>query len=265
MPRLAVPELEDHPAFPVVLRDAMTGFLRVASEFIGVSAVAAPLVVEAMDAVGSEQIVDLCSGGGGPVLSLVRRLRERHGRAATATLTDKFPNLAAFDRAERELPDQVRGVRESIDATSVPDELRGVRTIFNAFHHLPPEVARAVLADAAQKRQPILSFEFVERSAQGLAVLGLIPTAVYALTPFIRPTQLSTLALTYLVPVLPMTVLWDGFASCLRAYSVRELEAMVAPLNSAEYHFRVERRRPPILPGYVTCVVGMPTRAAATR
>jgi len=265
MPRLAVPELEDHPAFPVVLRDAMTGFLRVASEVIGVSAVAAPLVEEAMDAVGSEQIVDLCSGGGGPVLSLVRRLRESHGRAAMATLTDKFPNVAAFDRAERELPDQVRGVRESIDATAVPDTLRGVRTIFNAFHHLPPEVARAVLADAAQKRQPILSFEFVERSAQGLAVLGLIPTAVYALTPFIRPTQLSTLALTYVVPVLPMTILWDGFASCLRAYSVAELEAMVAPLNSADYHFRIERRRPPILPGYVTCVVGMPTRAAATR
>ena len=267
MPRIAAPELEDHPAFPGLLRDAMTGYLRVASEFLGVSGVAAPLVLEAMDAVGTSHVVDLCSGGGGPVLSLVRRLRDKHRRAATATLTDKFPNHDAFARAEGELPEVVLGRRESTDATAVPADLVGVRTIFNAFHHLPPELARAVLADAAEQRQPILTFEVVERSLQGAVIALGTPLSVYAFTPFVRPALLSTLALTYVVPVLPLLVGWDGFASCLRAYSVDELEAMVAPLQRADYRFRVVRTLLPMRPGYVTSVVGMPVGGAraATR
>jgi hypothetical protein len=258
MSRIAAPELEDHPAFPVVLRDAMTAYLRVASEALGVSGVAAPLVLEAMDSIGSNHIVDLCSGGGGPVLSLVERLRRKHGREATATLTDKFPNAVAFARAESEFPGFVSGRRESTDATAVPEELVGVRTIFNAFHHLPPEIATAVLADAARKRQPILTFEIVERSWQGAVISLGTPASVYAFTPFIRPVSASTLALTYLVPVLPLLVGWDGFASCLRAYSVPELETMVAPLRRADYHFRVERTLLPMRPGFVTSVIGTP-------
>lgn len=261
MSRIAAPELEDHPAFPVLLRDAMTAYLRVASEALGVSGVAAPLVMEAMDASGTDRVVDLCSGGGGPVVSLVRRLREKHGREATATLTDKFPNVDAFRRAEHEFPGIVAGRREPTDATAVPEELAGVRTIFNAFHHLPPAIATAVLADAAEKRQPILTFEIVERSWQGAVISLGSPVSVYAFTPFIRPRSASTLALTYLVPVIPLLVGWDGFASCLRAYSIPELRAMVAPLQRPDYRFRVERNWLPMRPGFVTSVIGLPLTA----
>jgi hypothetical protein len=259
MPRVAAPELEDYPWFPAPLRDAMTGFLRVASGVIGASEAAAPLVLEAMDAARTERIVDLCSGGGGPVVSLVRTLRERHRRDASAVLTDLYPNRDAFERAEAELPGHATGRRESTDAARVPDELTGVRTLFNALHHLPPEVARAVFADAAAKRQPIVTFELVERSLQGAAIVAGLPLAIGALMPFVRPRRASTLALTYALPVLPAAITWDGFASCLRAYSVAELEALVAPLQRADYRFRVVRRRIPWRPVFMTSVLGLPS------
>src|SRR6478736_3502341 len=116
MSRIAAPELEDFPWFPAPLRDAMTGFLRVASELLGVSSVAAPLVLEAMDAAGTDRIIDLCSGGGGPVVSLVRSLEKKHRRSVKAVLTDQYPNLEAFERAESEVPGRVSGRRESTDA-----------------------------------------------------------------------------------------------------------------------------------------------------
>ena len=258
MPRIAAPELEDYPWFPVPLRDAMTGFLRVASEALGVSAAAAPLVLEAMDAAGTDRLVDLCSGGGGAVLSLVQRLRDHHGRDATVVLTDLYPNADAFARAEAALPGRARGRREPTDAAAVSADLPGVRTLFNALHHLPPAVARAVFADAARQRQPIVTIELVERSAQGALIVAGLPLTVYALSAFVRPARASALALTYAVPVLPVAITWDGFASCLRAYSVAELEALVAPLQRDDYRFRVERRRIPWRPMYVTSVIGLP-------
>src|SRR5215216_5714285 len=120
MSRIAAPELEDFDWFPSVLRDAMTGWLRVVSEVMGVSAVAAPLMLEAMESIDTTRIIDLCSGGGGPVLSIVRKLEKGYDRKVSATLTDKFPNAAAFERAEAELPGRVVGRRESTDATAVP-------------------------------------------------------------------------------------------------------------------------------------------------
>lgn len=258
MPRIGAPELEDFPWFPATLRDAMTGFLRVASEFMRMSAAAEPIVREAMAAGGTRRIVDLCSGGGGPVISLAKRLRRGEAGDVTVTLTDKFPNLGAFARARRELPGVVSTRGEPVDATAVPEELEGVRTIFNALHHLPFEIAMAVFADAANKRKPICSFEFVERSYQGAAIVGLVPIGTAALMPFVQPRRPENFALTYAIPVLPLAIGWDGFASCLRAYSVEELREMTAPLARADYTFRVERRRIPWSPAFVTSVLGLP-------
>lgn len=258
MSRVAAPELEDFDWFPSRLRDPMTGWLRVVSELFGLSAVAAPIIADELARTGSDRIVDLCSGGGGPALSIVKALAARHARAAHVTLTDKFPNHAAFRRAERELPGRVTGRLTPTDATAVPDDLVGVRTIFNAFHHLPPAIATAVLADAAAKRQPIAMFEIVERSLQGALMVAGIPLGVLGLMPFVGNLTPSALALTYALPVIPAATTWDGFASCLRAYSHDELREMTGSLARPDYAFRVERVRVPRRPVFVTAVVGSP-------
>jgi hypothetical protein len=257
VPRIDAPELEDFDWFPSRLRDPMTGFLRVASEVVGVSDVAAPIVARAMRAGGTREIVDLCSGGGGPVLALARRLG-REGLTPRVTLTDLYPNDAAFSRAEAEAPGVVRGERASVSASAVPEALTGVRTIFNALHHLPPAVAEAVLADAAEKRQPLCVFEIVERSLQGAAIAAGVPLAVLALMPFVKPRRLEAFALTYAVPLLPALIGWDGLASCLRAYSLAELRELTARASRPGYGFTVGRTRVPYRPAWVTWVAGTP-------
>jgi hypothetical protein len=76
--------------------------------------------------------------------------------------------------------------------------------------------------------------------------------------PFVKPRRVSNFVFTYLVPLVPLFLMWDGVASCLRSYSTDELEALVAPLRSRSYTFRVERHRVPWTPLSVTCVVGLP-------
>ena len=54
----------------------------------------------------------------------------------------------------------------------------------------------------------------------------LVPLAVLVLTPAVRPFRWSRLFWTYLVPVLPPPILFDGVVSCLRVYTPEEMLAM---------------------------------------
>ena len=229
MTRLQLVELEDLSWFPSVLRDGGTAFLEFAERMSGHGrALVAPLE-EVLDATGERRIVDLCSGGGGPAATLADELAQR-GRDVTITVTDLYPNLGAFERITRASGGRVRARTEPVDATAVPPELPGVRTVWNAFHHLPPPLAQKVLADAVAARQPIAVFEVVSRQPAMLLALLLNPLVVTLTLPFWRPFRWPWLLFT-LVPILQAFILWDGIVSWLRIYSVEELRALVAKIE----------------------------------
>lgn len=263
MRRIQAPELEDYEWFPAPLRDALTDVLRVSTTTMRIFDGAVPVLRDLLEGSGASRIVDLCSGGGGPLVSVLGTLERRHGLRPEVILTDKYPNHAAFERAEAERPGQVRGRRESTDATRLPAELDGVRTIFNALHHFPPKLARAIFADAVERRQPIVSFEVVERSPAAALIVGGVPAVAWGLTPFIRPWKLSRFAMTYALPLVPAVTMWDGFASCLRAYSPEELEELVDGLGGPDYRFRVEQHRARWTPMRVTALIGEPRPCAS--
>jgi hypothetical protein len=253
MARVHAPELEDEPWFPRPLRDSLTAFLRVSSEKLGVFEAAGPVLKEVIERSKAKRVVDLCSGGGGPLLSILDDLP-----AVEAVLTDLYPNVDEFAHAEKRLPGRVRGHRESIDAANVPADLDGVRTVFNALHHFRPELARKILADAAKKKQPLCVFEVVERHPLAFAVIAGVPLAVLALTPFTQPSALR-LAFTYALPIIPLATGWDGFASCLRAYSVDELRALADDVKTDGYSFRVgQSERSGLVAMRVTWLIGEP-------
>ena len=224
MRRLHLMELEDQSWFPAIVRDLATDYLQFIQERFRLDRAMTPLVRRALDEGRTSAIVDLCSGGSGPMLGLVTDLADE-GRQVHATLTDLFPNLAAFEKIAAASGGLVSYEREPVDARRVPPRLAGLRTIFNGFHHFRPADAKAVLHAAAQARQPIAIFEVSERSLRTLPVL-LTPIFVWLATPFMRPFTFQRFFWTYIVPLVPFTCLWDGIVSQLRAYTVDELRAM---------------------------------------
>lgn len=129
----------------------------------------APLLAEALRATGDAEILDLCSGGGGPLPTLRRKLAGSHGLDVKARLSDFYPNIAAFERIAATEGGRVGYVPTPVDATRVPPELVGFRTLFTCFHHFRPAAARSIVGDAFAQRRGIAVFEFTERSAFGLA------------------------------------------------------------------------------------------------
>src|SRR2546423_15315894 len=127
LPRLHLFELEDQPWFPDIVRDLATDYLCFIQKTLRLHRPIGPLLAESLRATGHRQIVDLCSGGGGPALEIQKDL-SADGVETRVVLTDRFPNLLAFQRAAETSTGQIGFVAESVDARSVPDQLRRFRT-----------------------------------------------------------------------------------------------------------------------------------------
>ncbi len=111
----------------------------------------------------------------------------------------------------------------SVDAASVPRSLTGFRTIFSSFHHFPDNVARAVLADAVSAGEGFAMTEVTSRTVRAFATMFLMPLFALVLTPRMRPFRWSRMVLTYVLPLIPFVVFWDGIISCFRTRTPREL------------------------------------------
>ncbi|MBI3756343.1 MAG: class I SAM-dependent methyltransferase [Deltaproteobacteria bacterium] len=249
-------EFEDLPWFPRRLRSYMQDHLA----FMGnLSAPAYKGFVEklqtAMERLGQHDLLDLCSGSGGPVRTILQLLRKQ-GFEARAQLSDLFPNIEAYQRLAKETGGAIQGIESPLDATNVPAHIGGFRFIANGFHHLPPPAAGQVLADAVAKRRGIAVVEMVNRSFLAFLSLGVGVVAVFLATPFLKPFRASRIVLTYLLPLIPLLLIWDGVVSCLRVYSPAELRELVSQLGPNEYEWDIGTI--PIGPGKITYLIGVP-------
>jgi hypothetical protein len=227
MRRLHLFELEDQAWFPATIRDLATDYLHFMQNAGAMHRGMLPFIEEALKGGGTTHIVDLCSGGTGPVPAIVQDLREQ-GIPVTATLTYLYPNARALEQAAAACGGAIDFVARAVDARAVPQNLLGLRTLFNGFHHFRPADARAILRDAAAARQPIAIFEVSRRSTAMILPVLLVPLFVLLATPFMKPFKWKRLFWTYVLPLVPLTCLWDGMVSQLRAYTVPELREMAA-------------------------------------
>jgi hypothetical protein len=243
--------------FPAEWRDLLTDFLSFYAALFRPYACVAPLLAEALEREGTARVVDLCSGAGRPLLSLVPALRRSGFRDLEVILTDKYPNLEALESAGG-FGAKVTYLKAPIDAADVPMDLKGFRTLFTSFHHFRPEVARAILVNAVDSDEGVGIFEYTERNwlIWGLPTL-LTPLFVWLCTPFMRPFRWRRLLWTYLVPIVPIVALWDGFVSNLRTYSVGELNALVEQVADDRCQWKIGTARSIGL-SRVTYAIGSP-------
>jgi hypothetical protein len=255
-PRIHLFEFEDQPWLPGIVRDLATDYLRFIQATFRLHRPIVPLLAQALRTTSQRQIIDLCSGGGGPVLEIQKALSAA-GLNTSITLTDRFPNWCAFRQIEQASEKQISFVSESVDARSIPDQLKGVRTIFNSFHHFRESDAQKLLRDAAEGGQPIAIFEYAERSVLIVFLtMILTPFLVALATPFVRPFRWSRVVLTYVLPLIPLTCWWDGVISQLRAYTVEELIALTKELSSGSYSWHAGTVALPRSPGHLTFLLG---------
>jgi hypothetical protein len=270
MRRVQFIELHEQPWFPSSLRDDVTDALQFGFNLLHAYEPIAPLLQSVIESAENgtndgtrtndrQSIVDMCSGGGGPWLDLSRSLRCRASGDSAGLqiwLTDKYPNLEAFESISASSDYRIAYYPESVDAMNVPRALKGLRTMFTSFHHFSPEDARAILQNAVDAGESIGIFEATKRapSTIGLIFVGIL--LMFLHTPRIRPFRWSRLLWTYLIPVIPLVLLFDGVVSCLRTYRPQELREMVEKLTSCQYQWEIGELAGGKMP--ITYLIGYP-------
>ncbi len=179
-------------------------------------------------------------------------------------LTDKYPNVEAFGHAGNASQNKIGFHSDPVDAAHVPAELKGFRTLFTSFHHFQPLEARALLQAAIDNQQGVGIFEVPGRSLFTVLLVFLVPIVALAVVLFIRPFRLSRLIWTYLIPVNPVVLFFDGIVSCLRAYSLDELSDLTRGLSASGYTWEIGEERSCLTSVPITYLIGYPSLTART-
>jgi hypothetical protein len=270
MRRVQFIELHEQPWFPSSLRDDVTDAIQLGFNLLKAYEPIAPLLQSVIDSTGNgtndqQSIVDMCSGGGGPWLDLSRTLSCRDAGDSAGLqiwLTDKYPNLEAFESVSASSDHHITYYPESVDAMNVPHALKGLRTMFTSFHHFSPEDARAILQNAVDAGESVGIFEITKRAPSAIGIIFVGVLLLFLHTPRIRPFRWSRLLWTYLIPVIPLVLLFDGVVSCLRTYRPQELREMVEKLTSRQYNWEIGELAGKRAP--VTYLIGYPNVGPCT-
>lgn len=232
MKRIHLFEFEDQEWLPSFLRDYMTDFLSHLANSLNIYKPIIPLLEKGLKSSHKNIVLDLGSGAGGGWNKLSSLLKERNPNTQIL-LTDYFPNKTSFYKFNKDIQN-LRYIKDSIDARDVPQSLNGLRTLFLVFHHFRPKDALLILQNSVNANQPIAIIEGQERSL--LSIIGMIfsPITLFLTTPLIKPFEFKRIIFTYIIPILPVLVLWDGIVSCLRTYSINELKELVLRVNGNE-------------------------------
>lgn len=240
MRRIHLFEFEDFAWFPDAIRKGITDYLQFLANTGNLYKSVIPIIKRGIEKSSAKKIVDLCSGGGGGMKRISEYLKKENVQAKI-TLTDKYPNILAFEKIEKESKGYIDCMKDSIDASAVPAELHGFRTMFASFHHFKPADAQRILQDAANNKEPIGVFEYTERTFVNFLFCLLAPFIILIVTPFIGRITLEKLFFTYIIPAIPLITMWDGIVSLLRTYGIPELQQMTKKVSAPNYMWEIKR------------------------
>lgn len=249
--RIHLFEFEDQKWFPGFLRNYVTDFLQFLANKAKVYEPVVEVIDEALHKTNHSQILDLGSGSGGGLLWLGNELKKRKPNLKI-TLSDFYPNTRTFCYT-----DTFDYYPDSVDARNVPEHLKGFRTMFLSFHHFKPKDAQRILENAIKNNQPIGIFEIQDRGIASIIAMLLSPISVLLATPFIRPFRIGRIIFTYLIPIVPLVVLWDGIVSALRTYSAQEMNELLSLTdNHKHFDWTIDKKKSKT--GFVLYTIGIP-------
>lgn len=110
------------------------------------------------------------------------------------------------------------------------------RTFNLAFHHLPDPLAASVLHDTLRTSSGFAIFELQDRGWRSFLAVCLLGLGAVAFAPYFAWKWRSpgTLFWSWVVPVLPFVLVWDGWMSSVRTRTVEEVEGMMVAAAGRE-------------------------------
>jgi hypothetical protein len=271
-------EIHDLESCPALIRESVQDNLAFAWRFEDHMLVkncaakqAAPILIDALKRAGTDEILDMCSGGGGPFDTLAQ-LDELKTAVSKFTLTDLYPNLDAFKRLAAKHPGRIGFSEKSVDATACDygraTQKHYLRTMCASMHHMSEDLLVGILADCVAKNDAFAAIEITSRSVVSIAILPVGSPLLTFIAWFLTFSSMRSwesafkrFVFTFLIPIIPLVFVFDGFVSCLRTYTPEEFMRLARKADpDNKYEWTVKEQ---ILDGlYVPMIsyIGIPKR-----
>lgn len=175
----------------------------------------------------SNQVLELCSGGGGPIDTLIKSSVQNSNGDLKIILSDLNPDLKAFEAIKNKYPNNIDYIKDSTDATNTKELNANLIFMCSSFHHFSPEMAKKILLNASKNSNGIFIKEILSRNFFNMisSVFNLFPLM---LTPFFSGRfTLFKFLITTIVPIVPLMIIFDGIVSVFRTYTTEEIIAMM--------------------------------------
>ncbi|KAL2852597.1 hypothetical protein BJX68DRAFT_54292 [Aspergillus pseudodeflectus] len=214
------------------------------------AAAASETILDNFPDLSSFIFVELCAGAGGPTTYIEPRvnnhLKEQGKQAVQFVLTDLYPVIDQWDViAKRQ--GNISYVEKPLDAVKCKRiAARGrkeCRMLNASFHHFDDEAAVAVLGAAIQEADAFLIQEGCARNLTSViaCIIGstFYPFVFTIASPQFRRSPVHLL-FTYLIPLIPLMLVWDALVSAGRARTPREIAGLVerTGLDVSEWELR---------------------------
>ncbi|WP_188152138.1 hypothetical protein [Teredinibacter waterburyi] len=215
-------------------------------------------IVKALKATGSNKILDLCSGMGGPIPDNLSAIEEAFGSKVTLVLSDYHPNPSGWETLKAQYPkNHIQYISQRVDARDVESQT-GLRTMCCSFHHFRPHDAVGIIQSTVNANEGILIFELTERTPLGFVMVFLTIMASL-IDPFVEPRKWSRFIVTYLIPIAPFVYLFDAMTGVFRSYTTREKKILISQVDGHEhYHWEHHKKILWRSGGGFTYVLGYP-------
>lgn len=112
----------------------------------------------------------------------------------------------------------------------------GLYLSVNAFHQLKVHEAKDLLTQIAESRNPVAIVEGNNDSLwQVVGMTVFVPLTILLTAPFVKPFRFGRLIFTYLIPILPIITLIDGFLALFKLYAPVDLDELTDSIAVNNY------------------------------
>jgi hypothetical protein len=183
----------------------------------------------------SNHVLELCSGGGGPIDTLIKN--QNSNKELKITLSDLTPDVKAFEAIKNKYPKNIDYVETSTDATNTKELNANLIFMCSSFHHFSPDMAKKILLNASKNSNGIFIREILSRNFFNMisSIFNLLPLM---LTPFFSGRfTFFKLLITTIVPIVPLMIIFDGIVSVFRTYTTEEIMTMLPEEMKKNWHW----------------------------
>ena len=203
----------------------------------------------------NNKIHDPCAGSGDVNYYIEKEIDENidFQFILSDIMTDRVPRFAKTINSLKRR--RLTYLEYSLDLLKASDSVYP-KIFINAFHHFTPEQVKVILNQQAKKKQDMLILEYCQKTLMSYFSMIMGPFMSMILFPFIikKKDLISGFILTYIIPIIPFMLLWDGFISCFRTYSENDLMQVLNELEIKDLKIITKKKRSLLYPSGVSSI-----------